>query len=783
MPYADVALDLPGLEPLSYRLTPETMGHALPGCRAQVPVGPRTMVGVITGLRERTHRLCRPITSVLDDQPVMDDHMLWLTRWVSQRYLCSWGQAIWASLPPGMKRRQVKMVTLLEAGARSLDLTDNERIVVDYLRSKGPQPLPYLLAQLGPKVEAALGNLQRCGLVTIETRWRGGREGPLLERYLVRNAVDEAPSLSPARARLWAQLEKGDIPSREVASAASASWLVNQGLARWEMRPVVRLQPMTSYGQEARDVVPTEEQIRALETITANLESGGYGVHLLFGVTASGKTEVYIRAAKRALELGRQALILVPEIGLVSQMVTRISQHFRGLGVWHSELSDGERFDVWDQCRRGDLSLVVGVRSAAFAPLPRLGLVVIDEEHDASYQQREGEPLYHAREVALARAQNLGIPVVLGSATPSAESYHLAQQGVYRLHTLNSRVGGAEAPILKLVDCRSPAGVEGLLSVELADALKEAVSSGEKAMLLLNRRGFARSIQCRRCGFILRCRNCDISLAYHQKENVLCHYCGYRSRLPTACPSCGSPTLTTHGAGIQRLEAELRQLLPDICILRMDSDSTVRKGSHERLLLNFAQGQAKVLIGTQMISKGHHFPEVTLVGILGLDDLMGLPDFRSTERAGQLLVQMSGRAGRGQRPGLVLVQTRMPNSPLLGSLILDGYRRLLDSELEQRRLAGYPPYKKIVLITVSAGQQEQAEAQAEEISRRIKSHHPQLDVLGPAPAPIARLRGRHRYQILLKHSELKALLEAAAGASRGQRRIDIKIEVEPASTL
>lgn len=743
------------------------------------------MVGVVTELRERTHRLCRPVSSVLDAEPVLGEHMLWLTRWLSQRYLCSWGQAIWAALPPGLKRRQTQTVFLTEDGIDASGLSADEERLVSLLASKGPLALSYVLASCGPGGQSSLASLGKRGLVVVEARWCGGRERPLSRRFLVRAGGGDSLGLTPARARLWERLKvSGGIPSGEVGSSSSASWLVSQGLARWESREAVQLPQPALQVDDAGDIQLTGEQSVAFQEIASRMEGRAFGVNLLFGVTASGKTEVYVRAVSKAVDQGRQALVLVPEIGLVSQMAARMHRRFPKLGVWHSELSDGERYDVWDQSRRGKLDVVVGVRSAVFAPLPSLGLVVVDEEHDASYQQRDHEPQYHAREAALARAQRLGIQIILGSATPSAESFHLAREGAYRLHTLASRVGGAEAPRLQMVDCRGQHGREELLSPALAGELKKTVSSGEQAMLLLNRRGFARSVQCRRCGSMLRCMNCDISLTYHRQEDrALCHYCGYRTRLPAACPACGSGELLTRGGGIQRLEAELERLLPGVAILRMDSDTTGRKGSHEKILSRFGGGGAKVLIGTQMISKGHHFPGVTLVGILDIDDLLGLPDFRCAERASQLLVQMSGRAGRGLRPGLVMVQTRLPGSAALGGLGVEGYRRLLEEELGQRRAAGYPPYKKLVLITVASGNSEQAGRAAEGLAGRLRGLHHGLEVLGPAPAPIPRLRGRFRFQILLKHALLEPLLEAAGSVGRGQGGLSVKLEVEPVSTL
>ncbi len=780
-----MALALSGTEPLTYSLPLDLAGRAVTGIRAEVPVGPRLMVGLITGFREKTHRLCRPLASLLDDEPVLDEHMLWLTRWVAGRYLCSWGQAVWAALPPGMNRRQVRTVELLRDPTGDGTVDAVEARVIALLRGRGSVAFPWLMERSGEGSTAAVERLERRGLVASGTEWRGGRSRARTQRFLVKASEGGGRRLSPARARLWEMVSgRGEIPSAEALPASAAAWLVAEGLARWERREVSRLPDASPLdpGPEVQRL--TGEQQSAFDAVARGMERGGHGVSLLFGVTASGKTEIYSRAARLALEQGRQALVLVPEIGLVSQMASRMSRHFPGLGVWHSELSEGERYDVWRACREGRMPMVIGVRSAVFAPLGKLGLVVVDEEHDASYKQQEGEPLYHAREVAIARAKKLGVQMVLGSATPSVESYQRARDGVYRMHLLENRIGGAEAPRVELVDCRSGVSPDTTLSPALAAALKERTSSEEQAMLLLNRRGFARGVQCLRCGAFLRCHNCDISLTYHRAgDQVMCHYCGYRRAMPPACPSCGSDILRAKGGGIQRLELELAELLPGVGHLRMDSDTTARKGSHARILASFQRGEVRVLIGTQMIAKGHHFPGVTLVGILDIDGMLGLPDFRGAERAAQLLVQMSGRAGRGERPGLVMVQTRLPGAKALKAIDLSRYREMLEAELEQREQAGYPPYKYIALITVSSGRYEEAAKLAEETAERLRQNHREVEVLGPAPAPIPKLRGRHRFQILLKHDEMEPLLAAGGSVGRGGRGATVKVDVDPVTTL
>jgi primosomal protein N' (replication factor Y) len=485
------------------------------------------------------------------------------------------------------------------------------------------------------------------------------------------------------------------------------------------------------------------------------------------------------------VERGLQCLILVPEIGLTSQMVARVRSRLPSPAIIHSELGAGERYDIWRGIRDGRYPVVVGTRSAVFAPLQRLGLVVIDEEHDRSFKQSEGHPLYHGRDVAIYRARSCGAPVVLGSATPSAESYHHAREGKYRLFTLDQRVGGAAVPAIEMVDSRS--AESAILTPSLELALRDCLASGGQAMLLLNRRGFSPSIQCRACGQVLRCVNCSVGLSYHRTSNrLLCHYCGYARALDASCPQCRAPDLSARGVGIQRLHHELQALLPQTRVLRMDSDATASKGAHDRILSQFQEGRAQVLLGTQMIAKGHHFPAVTLAGIVSLDELLGLPDFRSEERVFQLATQMAGRAGRGRNPGRVLVQTMQPDAPLMRQIRDHDYRGFISQQLATRREAGYPPYSNLALVTVAAATPEDAQRRASAIAASLQDGRRGLTVLGPAPAAIACLRGRHRWQVLVKASERPVLhrcLEPVAAQRRPEPGVTVTVDIDPAATL
>lgn len=503
----------------------------------------------------------------------------------------------------------------------------------------------------------------------------------------------------------------------------------------------------------------TQDQEKALGAIRQARASGG--VVLLLGVTGSGKTEVYLQAVQETLKDGLGAVVLVPEVSLTPQAVER----YRGrlgdrVGVLHYALSPRERRETWWRLRRGELPVALGTRSAVFAPVPRPGLFILDEEHESSYKQDEA-PRYHARQVAFRRAQAQGAAVVLGSATPSLESYHLARQGRFALVEMPRRVGGGSLPPVECVDMRRHfrGGADRrLLSQTLADHLRDCVRSGGQAVLLLNRRGFASHVQCLECGKVPRCPRCSISLTYHRAGGALrCHYCLYRMAAPDACPACGAPRLRLAGAGTQRLEAEVAALLPGVPVARMDRDTTTRRGAHGRILEAFARGEARVLVGTRMIAKGLDYPGVTLVGVVGADADLNLPDFRAAERTFQMLSQVAGRAGRGSRPGRVVIQALDPEHPCLVAAAAHDYASFFDSELALRRQAVYPPFCRLVRVVFTADREEAAADLAGRAARFLARRRAG-ELVGPAPCPVAQLRGRHRWHLLLKGQRVQDLM-------------------------
>lgn len=501
-------------------------------------------------------------------------------------------------------------------------------------------------------------------------------------------------------------------------------------------------------------------QERALEAIRQARADGG--TVLLYGVTGSGKTEVYLQAVQETLDAGREALVLVPELALTPQAMER----YRGrlgerVGVLHSGLSGPERRDYWWKLRRGELSVALGTRSAVFAPLTNPGLFVIDEEHETSYKQ-EGSPRYHARQVAFRRAARHGAGIVLGSATPSLETFYLAEQGRFRLVELPERPGGRPLPGVEIVDMRKHFRRGTLLSPVLAGRIKDRVAAGEQVVLLLNRRGFSNFLQCQDCGHVPGCGQCSISLTWHRSRGLLrCHYCLFQQAPPDQCPSCGGVRLKYSGAGTERLEEEVQNLVPGVPVVRMDSDTTGSAGAHGRLLERFGRGEAQVLVGTRMIAKGLDFPAVTLVGVVRADAELHMPDFRAGERTFQLLSQVAGRAGRGDLPGEVILQAMDPEHPVLLAAASHDYAAMYRAELAIRKEVGYPPYCRLVRLVFSHPDEAKVQAAAERVADRLVRQLPHAQVVGPAPCPVERVRGRYRWHLLLKGSKVQELVDAA----------------------
>jgi len=511
----------------------------------------------------------------------------------------------------------------------------------------------------------------------------------------------------------------------------------------------------------------TGAQEKAIMPILSSIEEERHEVFLLYGVTGSGKTEIYLQSIQSVLEKGKEAIVLVPEIALTPQMVKRFKERFGDLvAVMHSGLSAGEKYDEWRKIQRREVKVVVGARSAIFAPFENLGIIIIDEEHETSYKQEEN-PRYHARDVAIKRAATHRCPVVLGSATPSLESFARAQKGVYTLLNLPSRMNEQPLPSVEIIDMREELreGNRSMFSRVLFEKLQDRIEKGEQTVLFLNKRGHSSFVMCRDCGFVVNCPNCDITLTYHRFQELMkCHYCGHEERVPTICPECNSEHIRYFGTGTQKVEEELTKLLPEARVIRMDVDTTGRKGSHEKLLNAFQEGEADILLGTQMIAKGLDFPNITLVGVLSADTMLHLPDLRSSEKTFQLLTQVSGRAGRHELPGEVVIQTYTPEHYSIELAGTQDYDRFYNQEMMARKIHKYPPFYYLTLVTVSHEELMKAVSVTEKITRFVTTRLSQeAVVLGPVASPIPRIKNRYRYQCLIKYKkepELKTALKA-----------------------
>jgi primosomal protein N' (replication factor Y) (superfamily II helicase) len=737
-----VAVPVPFLEPLTYKL-PRLLTPPAVGARVRVPVGTRIVTGCVVGhdaeLAEGTD--ARDVIEVLDQEPFLPPAIVDLCRWVADYYMAGIGDAIAVAMPPGVRQRASGFKTRRVIAATAHGLA---------------------VAGAGLKTGAKTPK-QRAALEILAAASSGLPASDLRERGITADMI----------ARLAA---RGLVSIRD---------------ERDERDPFVVHTHDAVAPDPGRRL--TGEQQAALDALLPLAAQGAFRVALLHGVTGSGKTEVYLRLAEAVRRQGRQVLLMVPEIALTPS----VAAAFRGVfaarvAIQHSALSDGERHDQWHRIRRGDVDVVVGTRSAVFAPLDRLGLVIVDEEHDGSYKQEEA-PRYHGRDVAIVRASRAGAVVVLGSATPSMESYYNATGGKYAHVALTRRVLDRPLASVHLVDMRQEYADEGpdvVVSRELAAGMEDRLARHEQVLVLLNRRGYSTAVFCRQCGDTFECPNCSISLTVHTARagwRARCHYCNYSTAVPNACRRCAAPYLEQTGYGTEKVEQHLRDRFPDARIGRVDRDSMRRKGALTARLSAFAAGELDVLVGTQMIAKGHDFPRVTLVGVISADVGLGLADFRAGERTFQLLTQVAGRAGRGDRVGEAIVQTLYPGHYSIQLACRQDYAAFYGRELQYRRAMRYPPLVALVNTVVRGRTFDEAMSTAVDVVRRLEpaAASSGFAILGPAPAPLGRLRGEHRVQFFLKgtrRSELRRALRSVLETMPDVRR-RLTVDVDPVTVL
>jgi primosomal protein N' (replication factor Y) len=736
--YARVALPIPLERSFTYAIPLDMTDGAFVGRRVQVPFGGRALSGVIVDLADSADlppSKIKPIDKLYETY--LDAGLLELSGWIASYYGCSRGEAMQSVLPPSFRKARVRPrhEGLVRVNDASL-ITD--RAAFD-------------------AAARALGRARR-------------------QLGLFRMLVD-----SEGEAPVETVTEEWGV-SRRVLDG-----LIERGLVT--VRPVHRASPLDDI--ERRVEALTEAQRESLRLITRCVASGAFSPLLLYGVTGSGKTEVYLRAAQYALSQGGGCIVLVPEIGLLPQAAARYRKMFGGeVAIIHSRLTGPERYAIWEKVLHGRFRIVVGPRSAVFSPVKNLRLIVVDEEQDDSYKQ-EDKPRYHARNVALIRGRQQRATVVLGSATPSAESLRQARDHNYELSTLPERVTGGALPRIEIVDMRSDAGRRSLFSDTLVEAIEANVEAGNQSIIFLNKRGHARFVQCNSCGWVATCKNCDISLTYHRVDGRLkCHFCGYSRPVTRVCDSCGSVRLFYSGIGTQRVELDLQALFPGVGVLRMDADTTAGKEGHRRVLERFSSGRYPILLGTQMVVKGHHFPGVNLVGVLYAEEGLNFPDFRSAERTFQQLTQVAGRSGRGGAPGRVLVQTYMPDHYVFRYLVRHDYDAFMDEELSVRRRLDYPPYTRLVLASCSSRDANKLHIFMEEWAAAVRRalSDSRVNVLGPAPPLVARAKNRYREQILLKgglkqaDKDLALELYRRVVDRRGlSRSIELRWDVDPES--
>lgn len=667
--FAEVAVALPIDRVFHYSIPEKHSSFIAVGKRVFVPFQTRTVVGYVVGLSEEADVIqTKDIVSVIDAEPIVNGEILKLTKWIKDNYFCSWGEAIAATIPGGIKKGNARIGTRISA-----------------------------------RVEKDEGT-------------------------------------------------KAEDPARSVPH------------------------------------VLMEEQAKALKLINEYIDKREHKTFLLHGITASGKTEVYMQAIDNVLAKGRQAIMLVPEISLTPQTIERFVSRFgEQVAVIHSRLTPAKRFLEWKRIGDGKARIVVGARSAVFSPTSDLGLIIIDEEHETTYKQ-DDVPRYHARDVAEERAKLNHCPLILGTATPSLESYYKAKRGDYRLIRITKRIDERLLPKVKIVDMRMELATRkkvAIFSKMLLDAIDRTLKSGKQAIIFLNRRGFSTFLNCKKCGLVLKCRRCDTVLVYHFAEKkLICHYCGYRTEPPDICPKCNSGYIKYFGLGTERVESEISHNFSHAHIARMDSDTTVKRGSHDRILGEFKSGKINLLVGTQMIAKGLDFPTVTLVGVVSADVTLNLPDFRASERTFNLLTQVAGRAGRGEDGGEVIVQTYAPSHYSVLCAAKHDYEKFYAEEIIARRELMFPPFVNLIKVTVRARNDEVAEKAASGLADAIRAEDKSAPVSGPAPAPIARIRGYYRYNIILKGNDkpaMCALLKKVLARFRKPHGVLIAVDVDPVS--
>lgn len=808
--YADVVFNLPLNEAFTYHIPPQFSGLIQRGTRVLVPFGRRKLTGYVVTL---SHHLSKNIPlkaveEILDVDAVISDELLSLTRWIADYYHSSWGEAIKAALPAGLDDESREHLTLTEAGLCALE-TAGDNAILRVVRDKKRLTAKQIERLLGKNFSAPqLARLKNEGLLASATRIKRSSVSYSFDKTvrLIPVNPEEAEKLlkrSPKQKSVYAALREGgqkisDLTRIIPGCSDSLKQLKAKGLVEIITIKNPRNAPATAPAVATEEALQfTADQQRIYRELEESLNASEFRTFLLHGVTGSGKTEIYIRCIEHVLRQGKTAIVMVPEISLTPQTVGRFQRRFGDrVALLHSGLSNVERYQEWEKIRQGHVSIAVGARSAVFAPFKNLGIVIIDEEHDTSYKQ-DSSPRYHARDTAIIRARDQKAVVILGSATPSMESRRNCESGKYHYLSLPQRVQDRLLPIVEINDMRKEKSEKknfSILSADLKSAIRHRLERKEQVFLFLNRRGTANYIFCKECGFVFHCPRCSVTLTFHGSERLLqCHYCNFRTGAPQTCAECSGEVIRFSGFGTQKLEDDVRRIFPQARVTRLDRDTTHTHDAFATLYRQMTAGEIDILIGTQMITKGHDFPNVTLVGVIHADLSLNIPDFRSSERSFQLLTQVAGRAGRGEIPGQVIIQTHNPGHYVFDFVRDHDYENFYKTEIQFRRRLNYPPFTRIVALEIES----KDEALAEQMAQRLKSllsrkitRRSGIELLGPSRAALYRINDKFRHHIILRSGEVHSLQNILKQCSEtpewqqfSSARLKLTIDVDPVNLM
>lgn len=777
----DVAFPLPLNQNFTYTVPAELAEFANVGCRVLAPFGQRRLTGFIVAKPNSTDlQKLRDIADVLDSSPVISGGILKLSKWISDYYLCTLGEALRITVPSGLLKESKQFIEIVtesgEYAAKQIERrAPRQAQVLRYLLKSGKMSVTQLKKKIGAKsLVSSLSQLAEQGLIKSEQRFSGSYSKPKTEKYVLlgskyiqsewQEVIADLEKKAPKQAQcLRVLVQSGlELSQRRLLQESGTTTAVLKGLEAkgyvlFENKTVFRDYYLSDELEKPKVVVLNEEQRIAHTKISKTILSHEFATFLLHGVTGSGKTQVYIEAIKEVFKQGRDAIVLVPEISLTPQTVSRFRAYFREhVAVLHSAMSDGERLDSWLKIKKGEARLVIGPRSAILAPLKNLGLIVVDEEHESSYKQTDPVPRYHARDLAVVRAQQNNAVVILGSATPSLESFYNVKIKKYKLIELKKRVNENPMPQVNIIDMMKERRILGgrdapVFSRLLKRKIDEKIAKGEQVILLLNRRGFSSYIKCKDCGYVEECKHCNITLTYHSKVKLLrCHYCGITKKAPDVCKECKGADILFLGLGTQKVEDEIKARFENASVVRMDMDTTSGKRSHDRILTDFGKGKYNILLGTQMVAKGLDFSQVTLVGVINSDIGLLIPDFRAAERTFQLVTQVAGRAGRDSLRGEVIVQTYDPENLTLNYAKNHDFLKFFDYEISARHELDYPPFSRLICIVFSGKDETRVRISAENFARVVNIKKAGVQLMGPVPSPISKIQDNYRFQILVK---------------------------------